>query len=63
MNSFCTSQSTRTELASLLARVLHRLLTRQNLPTSRQDCLATTPETLLSVTKLVNTTGTHGDTR
>jgi hypothetical protein len=51
----------RDELAQLLARALHRLLTRQNLPTSGQDCLATSPETLLSVTTTVNTNRDHGD--
>jgi hypothetical protein len=55
-----TSQD-RTELASLLARVVYRLLTRQNLPPPRQDCLATPPETLLSVTTPVNNTGDTGE--
>lgn len=48
--------SVRHELAHLLARVLHRLLTRQKLPESGHADLDVTLETLLSVTTTVNNT-------
>ncbi|HMO35172.1 MAG TPA: hypothetical protein PKA06_03940 [Gemmatales bacterium] len=50
------------ELASLIARVLYRQLRcPQNLPPPPQDCLATPPETLLSVTTTVNNPGDTGE--
>jgi hypothetical protein len=55
--------NTSQEIAALLARVIYRLLTRQNLAPPRQDCLDVPPKTLLSVTKPVNSTGHHGETR
>ncbi len=54
--------SIRHELATLLARVLYRQLRcPQNVPPPPQDCLATRPKTLLSVTKTVNNPGDTGD--
>jgi hypothetical protein len=57
----CSANPHRHELASLLARVIHRLLTRQNVAKSRQDCLASSATTLLTVTTTVNTNRDQGD--
>ena len=50
---------TRSELAQLLAKVVYRVLQPkvlplQNVADSEQDCLAVSPERLLSVTNTVN---------
>jgi hypothetical protein len=50
----------RSELVQLLAQVVYRLvkpkiLSPQNVAHSKQDCLAVSPKTLLSVTTTVNT--------
>lgn len=64
------STSYRSEIARLLAAVIWRMhqpatsrgiLHPQNLPNSPQDCLASSPETLLSVTTTVNTHGEQGE--
>ena len=57
---------TRSELAQLLAKVVYRLLqpkilTPQNVDDSGQDCLAVSPETLLTVTTTVNANGEQGE--
>jgi hypothetical protein len=55
----------RHEIASLLAvgifRTLRDFQPPQNLPTPAQDCLASSSETLLSVTTAVNTNGEQGE--
>lgn len=53
--------TSRTEIASLLARVIHRLLTPQNLAPPRQDCLDVLPKEVLSVTTKTVNTGDTGE--
>jgi len=49
-------------IADLLAKAASRMLqTPQKLPSPPQDCLASSPETLLSVSTTVNTTGEQGE--
>lgn len=56
------SLDTRSAITQILARVVHRLLQApQNPSASSQDCLASSPETLLSVTTAVNTYGEQGE--
>lgn len=49
------------EIASLLARVTHRILTRQKLPQSNKHCLDVLPKEVLNVSTTVNTHGEQGD--
>lgn len=51
----------RHEVASLLARVVYRLLTRQKCSHSTQDCLDVPAKTLLTVSTTVNTNREQGD--
>ncbi len=57
-----SSESIRHSIASMLAQVIYRTLRPpQNLPTPAQDCLASSPEKLLSVTTAVNTPREQGE--
>jgi hypothetical protein len=56
----CAEPPPHHEIASLLARVLYRIVTRQNVAPQRQDCLDVLPKEVLSVT--TKTVNNHGDT-
>lgn len=59
--AFNSTPLNRHELASLLARVTYRVLTRQKLPHSSQHFLDVLPKEVLSVSTTVNTHGEQGD--